>query len=132
MISIKQKSDFLGAASSALCLVHCTATPFLFIAHATHFPSEVPTLWKSLDYIFLIISFVAIFWSAKTTSKEWIKFALWISWGILFFMILNESMHWLNLSEYFIYIPSLSLVLFHIYNLKYCQCKDDSCCINHK
>lgn len=130
MISIKQKSDIFGATASFLCLIHCIATPFLFIAHASCIHDEVPSLWKSLDYIFLGVSFLAIYWSVKTTSKKWIKFALWASWGFLFLIILNEKIHLLSIPEYFIYFPSISLVFFHYYNLKYCKCKSDSCCIH--
>lgn len=133
MISIKQKSDVFGAAASGLCLIHCIATPFLFLAqvHAACCPAEVPTLWKSLDYIFLAISFIAIYWSTKTTSKDWVKFALWISWGILTFVLINEKVRWIFLPEYIIYLPALSLVFFHYYNLKYCKCNEDTCCANH-
>lgn len=132
MISIKQKSDVFGAAASGLCLIHCIATPFLFIAqaHAACCATEVPTLWKSLDYVFLAISFFAIHWSTKTTSKTWIKFALWISWGILSFVLINEKVQWIFLPEFSIYFPALALVFFHIYNLKFCKCKEDTCCIH--
>ncbi|PQJ78242.1 MerC domain-containing protein [Polaribacter porphyrae] len=132
MVSIKQKSDFFGVAASSLCLIHCIVTPFLFIAqaHVTCCAAEAPDLWKSLDYAFLAISFVAIYWSTKNTAKEWIKFALWISWGLLFFTIFNEKTQWFAIPEYFIYLPSLGLVFFHIYNLKFCKCKEDKCCSN--
>lgn len=131
MISIKQKSDIFGATASTLCLIHCVATPFLFLAQAHtsyHSGDEIPVFWKSLDYIFLVISFLAIYWSAKTTAKEWIKFVLWGSWAVLLFVILNEKIQLLPLPEYVIYFPSISLIFFHYYNLKYCKCKDDSCC----
>lgn len=132
MISIKHKSDVFGATASTLCLIHCIATPFLFLAqaHTSYSTNEIPGLWKSLDYIFLAVSFFAIYWSAKTSSKEWIKYVLWGSWAVLFFVILNEKLQLLPFPEYVIYFPSISLIFFHYYNLKYCKCKDDSCCAN--
>ena len=34
MTSINLKQDYIGAVASALCLLHCIATPFLFVAKA--------------------------------------------------------------------------------------------------
>ena len=76
MIITKQKPDILGALASSLCLIHCIATPFIFIAQSSvaiccH--EETPFWWKSIDYVFLVISFFAIFWSVKTTTNDFIK-----------------------------------------------------------
>lgn len=129
---IKQKSDVLGAISSSLCLIHCVFTPVLFVAqtqvHACC--KAVPNWWGSIDYFFLAISFIAIHQSVKTTAKNWMKYALWINWLLLFFIIVNEHMGWLPLIEESIYIPSLSLVFLHLYNRKYCQCSHNKCCTN--
>lgn len=134
MISIRHKSDIFGATASFLCLLHCIATPFLFVAHAhasiLHLDGGVPLIWQSLDYIFLIFSFLAIYWSVKNSAKEWIKFVLWGNWGLLLIIILNEKLGFVSIPENTIYIPSIALVFFHYYNLKYCKCKDDSCCTN--
>lgn len=130
MTLIKHKSDVFGAAASTLCLVHCMATPFLFLAHASFNTNEISNLWESLDYIFLAISFMAIYWSTKTTAKQWIKYILWGSWCVLLLIILNEKLQYLSIPEYVIYFPSISLIFFHYYNLKYCKCKNDSCCAN--
>lgn len=133
MISIKQKSDFFGVAASILCLIHCISTPFIFLAqaHAACCAAEVPEIWKNLDYLFLAVSFIAIYWSTRNSSKKWIKTALRLSWALLTFTILNEKAQWFSIPEYFIYFPSLGLVGFHIYNLKFCQCKEDKCCTNN-
>ncbi|MFY7670628.1 MerC domain-containing protein [Tenacibaculum sp. MEBiC06402] len=128
---LKQNSDTLGALSSGLCLVHCVFTPFLFViqSHAAccnH--EEIPLWWKSIDVLFLIISFFAIQKSVQTTSKKWMKYALWITFTILFFIILNEHVHLVELPEESIYLPAISLVFLHIYNSKYCQCANNTCC----
>ncbi|MEO9571913.1 MAG: MerC domain-containing protein [Polaribacter sp.] len=131
MIFVKQRTDTLGALASAICLIHCIATPFIFIAQSctvTCCHEETPTWWKFIDYFFLIISFFAIKRSTQTTSSKWIKPALWISWCILFFIIINEKFQWLSLSESSIYFPALSLIILHLYNKKYCQCNTNKCC----
>ena len=128
---LKQKSDTLGALSSSLCLAHCVFTPFLFViqSHAACCSVEsVPFWWKSIDILFLIISFFAIQRSVKTTSKNWMKYALWFTWFLLFLVIANEHFSWVSLPEQSVYVPALSLVFLHIYNSKYCQCASDTCC----
>lgn len=130
---ITQKPDTFGALASGLCMVHCLATPLLFIAHACaeHGCASAPNWWKSLDYFFLGVSFFAVYRSAQITSKKFMKPLLWLSWAALFMAIINEKLEFLNLPESFTYVPALSLVALHVYNLKYCQCKTDNCCSNH-
>lgn len=132
MIITNQKSDSIGAIASGLCLLHCIATPFIFIVQSCSLTccSDTPTWWAFIDYFFLIISFFAIYHSTKTTTSKWIKPALWISWAVLFFIIVNEKMRWLPLHENLIYIPALTLIALHIYNKKYCQCNVNTCCAN--
>lgn len=120
----------LGVAASSLCLVHCLATPFLFTIQAgnLHHHHLHPFWWGLLDIFFIFVSLVAVYWSARNTSKKWMKYALWISWVLLTAVILNEKLEVMHITESFIYFPSISLVVLHLYNRKYCQCVDDSCC----
>jgi len=71
---------------------------------------------------------MAIYRSTQTTSKNFMKYALWISWETLFFLIINEKMQWVSLSDMFTYFVAFTLTGLHIYNLNYCQCKTDKCC----
>lgn len=128
----KSKADAIGIIASSLCLIHCVATPFLFIAKACAVSccasSATPYWWKWIDYLFIVIAFVAIYYATKNSTKKWVKVALWVSWGILLFTIFNESLAIITLPESFIYWPAISIVLLHFYNRKYCSCKDDKCC----
>lgn len=130
MKSIALKPDIFGAIASSLCLVHCLVTPLLFLSHvyASSGTDAVPFWWKDLDYLFLAVSFVAINRSTQTTSKKFMKYALWAGWMILFSLILNEKMIWLATPGIFNYMAAIGLSSLHIYNLKYCQCKDENCC----
>lgn len=134
MALITQKSDSIGAISSTLCLIHCTATPLFFMIQGgvSACCSATPIWWKSLDYVFLLIAFVAIYFSAKHTVKPWMKYALWISWGALFFVIINEKMVWFSLHENLIYLPTIVLIGLHLYNRKYCKCQANQCCVQHR
>ena len=123
---LSQKSDVIGAWASTLCLIHCLSTPFIFVVQAeiiNHLQ-----WWKMLDLFFLIISFIAILRSVKTSSKKWIKIALWVSWTVLMVVILNEKFAVFPLAEQAIYSPTIGLVFFHLYSQKYCQCSHKNCC----
>jgi len=120
---ITSKSDIIGSTASFLCLIHCIATPFLFVAQAEiigHGEAH-PAWWGFLDIVFLVISYFAVWWSSKTTSKSWIRYALWISWGVLTLIILNEKLSLVPLPEVAIYAPAISLIVLHLYNRKHCQ-----------
>ena len=127
---ISLKPDIFGAVASTLCVVHCILTPFLFLSNGilSKELDKTPFIWSNLDYIFILISFLAIYRSSKTTSKAFMKYALWISWICLFSFILNEKIFLFRIPGYLTYISALSLASFHIYNLKFCQCKSENCC----
>ncbi len=123
----QDKADLIGAFASGLCLVHCIATPLLFIAQSCSAVccSTSPEWWKWVDYLFLIISFAAVYRSSQTTSKRWIGRALWTSWALMFIVILNERLTVIALPNFALYIPALALISLHFYNQKYCRCNDE-------
>jgi len=128
-----RKPDTIGAIVSTLCVVHCLLTPLLFVAQsytATH-SHEAPFWWKNLDYLFILISIIAVYESTKKSTNKLIKAGLWMSWIMLFLLILNEKLVWIELDEIITYSVALTLSMLHIYNLNYCQCETENCC-NHK
>jgi hypothetical protein len=132
-IAFREKSDLIGAMASSLCMVHCIATPFLFIASACTETccASAPTWWVWLDFVFIIISFVAVYRSTKTSSKSWMKLSLWIAWIALLSSILIEQSGLISSSMELKYIAAFALIGLHFYNLKYCQCKSGNCCTNN-
>lgn len=124
-----QKSDTFGAIASTLCLIHCLITPFIFIAQTCSRTccSSAPTWWRTIDLLFLTISFFAVYWSASLTSKNWLKIAFWVSWVSLFILLANENLNLINVPHKSTYLPSFGLILLHLYNKKYCKCTDDAC-----
>ena len=126
-------SDVIGASASALCFIHCLATPFLFVAKAcsaaccSH--EGVPSWWKIVDYIFLFISFIAIYYTSKSSTKNWIKYILWAAWTLLCIGLLNEKSQLLPLPESFIYFPAVTLISVHLYNLKFHRNHKENCCV---
>ena len=58
--------DNLGATFSSLCALHCYVTPLIFITQS-HI-AIVPGWWQSLNYLFLSLSFFAIYRSVQNLS----------------------------------------------------------------
>ena len=126
---LRFKSDTIGVFASGLCMAHCIATPFFFIASACSSSccNNAPTWWQWMDYLFLAISFFAIYQAAKSRTNAWVKQGLWISWAGLFFLIINIKLEWVYLAENIKFIPAFMLVALHMYNMRYCQCEEDYC-----
>ena len=122
--------DSIGIIASTLCTIHCIVTPFIFIAKACTATccSDAPSWWLMIDYLFLIISFLAIFFISKNLTIKWLKNAFWISWIVLLFTIANHSINIIYLHKNFIYIPSILIVILHFYNLQFCKCQNETCC----
>ena len=133
MKSIIYKPDSIGSIASILCLIHCIATPFIFITQACTMSccAGTPTWWQSMDYVFVVISFFAILRSTQTSSNKTIKIALWITWFLFFISIMNKAIQLLYINQNFTYATGITLALLHLYNLKYCQCDNEKCCLNH-
>ena len=129
-LQVTSKSDIIGGMASTLCLIHCLATPLVFVAQAEvigHGEAH-PMWWGLLDIVFLVISYFAVWWSRQTTRKIWIRYALWVSWVVLTMIIFNEKLSIFPLPEEAIYIPTISLIALHLYNRRYCHCNDEECC----
>ena len=125
------KSDLVGAVASGLCVVHCIATPFLFIAQSCSVSGcceSSPAWWSSIDYLFIGITFFAVYHSGKSTSKPWVKYAMYAAWVILSLLILNEKLVFSPIPEWWKYITAFGLISLHLYNLKFCQCAEETCC----
>ena len=122
------KSDIIGASASGFCIIHCAATPILFLANLSIFPSceTIPLWWQLLNYLFLTVSFFAVIAAVKKSTKVWLGIALIISWSFLFLVILIETFEIVSIPEVLNYIPAFCLIGLHLYNQNYCAC--DDCC----
>ena len=108
------------------------------LSHALNFVVQASTVrcseigpwwWRTIDYLFLLISIAAIYHSVKTTSFNWMPKAMYASWGILAFLIVNEGLYLLPIPHLLVYMPAFSLVFLHLYNRKYCRCETEKCCV---
>lgn len=126
------QSDRLGVLASTLCLIHCLATPLIFVAQtcAVTCCASAPIWWLGFDYFFLTISFISVRRSSQITKSTIMKYALSICWGLLFILILNESIEVYLVSKNLLYFVAIVLSGLHIYNLHSCQCNNKKCCTN--
>ncbi len=126
---MKISADNIGMASSSLCLVHCIITPFVFIAQACAVSccAESPVWWRTIDFLFLTISFVAVYFAAKKSSKKWVRFTFYILFGILSFLIVNHHTGIATLPVQLLYVSAFLLFALHLFNKKYCQCLNNCC-----
>lgn len=126
------KSDTLGAFASGLCLVHCLATPLIFVVQTCSASccEAGPFWWSMIDYFFLVISILAVYHSAKNTSLKWMPLALYLTWIVLTLFIVNEKFQFFYLNHLLLYLPAMCLIGLHLYNRKYCRCDTDQCCVS--
>ena len=127
---IIRNSDRIGVVSSGLCMLHCFATPFLFLSQSSliFISLDFTLTWFIINYIFLFISFIAIYHSVKNSTNRFIRIFLYLFWLVLSGLIINESLEIFSIPEAATYFSASSLICLHIYNLRYCRCDDEDCC----
>lgn len=123
------KTDLWGALAGSVCLIHCMITPFLFIAKActSSCCSESPLWWQAVDYVFILISLIAIKFVTNNISHKGITIAFWTSWILLLVTTLDGTLQTGLLPHSFIYLPALAIIGLHFYNMKYSQCSVPRC-----
>ena len=127
---IIRNSDRIGVVSSGLCMLHCFATPFLFLSQSSliFISVDFTLTWFILNYVFLFISFIAIYHSVKNSANRFIRIFLYLFWVVLSGLIINESLEIFSIPEAATYFSASSLICLHIYNLRYCRCDNEDCC----
>tara|TARA_B100001063_G_scaffold196971_1_gene189057 strand:+ start:712 stop:1110 length:399 start_codon:yes stop_codon:yes gene_type:complete len=127
---IDVNSDHVGVTASSLCMLHCLFTPLLFLSQATSvtLTQNIPFLWQSLNFLFLLISLLAIYHTVKNSTSLSVKVLLVSSWLILTSLIINEFFEISSIPELYTYASATSLAGLHVYNLKHCRCDDEKCC----
>ena len=126
---VLNNSDTIGIFTSLICSIHCFATPILFVAQSGFASADIqPIWWESINYLFIVFSFAAVYYSVRNTSKKIMKPILCICWLFFTTIILNEIIGIVEISELFSYVSAFSLAFAHTYNLRYCQCEDGECC----
>lgn len=126
----KWKPDLFGSAASSICMLHCMVTPFIFFVQSSQVSCREagPWWWHALDFIFLIVGFLAIQMTHTKESFKWMPIAMYSSWFLLVLIIINAKASFLLIPELALYVPGICLIGLHGYNMKYCHCGDDELC----
>ena len=130
MYTIKISSaDGIGMASSTLCLIHCLATPFIFIAQACtkNCCADTPIWWRAIDFFFLVISLIAVYFSAKTTPKKWMQVSFYSLFAVLSILVFNEHLILFQAPKAIMYISAGLLAGLHFYNRRCVNCSNKCC-----
>ena len=131
---LNDRSDFIGIVSATICLIHCIVVP-IFFAYYVHDhnqafrafgPEFQPTHthyhfgsfgFFKVDYIFLTIGFIAIWFSSKHTENKWIRFFMWVSYFVLVgSVVMEEAALFFQVT---LYIASIGLIFAHLVNLRH-------------
>lgn len=122
-------SDWMGAVVSILCVVHCAVSPLFFVAKPVFASMMVSPhghphgLWASLDYIFLVLSLMAVWYSSEHTTHATLRWVLWASWVVFAIGLFFEPLEF-PFGPWLMYAGSISLVIAHLQNYRHCQhCK---------
>ncbi len=110
------KADYIGIAGSVLCLIHCVATPFLLVGSALTPHHHLTIGFLSLDYLFIAVNVIAVFFATRHYAPPVIKRALW---GFLLLFAASLLLeHVSGVFHYVGYLASAGLVITHIINIR--------------
>ncbi len=122
MKKVKYYYDYLGIASSGICLVHCLATPILMLVQA-YYKTDLSVSdqegLRYLDYLFVAICFVAVYYTTQDVISSPISTVFWLFFGAFAISILFEDdFQYLNFVGYF---SSVALIITHLINIRNCK-----------
>lgn len=113
-------ADYTGIASSGLCIIHCLLMPLVFSAQSVYLQHQDGVPFH-LDYLFLFLSFVAVYYVTRQNSSHWINTLLWLSFGLFAVSVIFQDVFYILI--YFQYLASFLLILGHILHIRRCnQC----------
>ena len=119
-------SDKIGVFTSILCLIHCLAAPFLYLLVGKS--SQINTWYGSIDIVLITVSFIAIYRSARLSARRYMQIGFYTLWILLLTSVLNERVHWIKIPDFFTYVFSIGLAIWHMLNRRFCLCDKKSCC----
>lgn len=74
---LSRKADYVGITGSVLCIIHCLVTPVLLMTTAVLHDEHLRVGYLSLDYAFIGVNIIAVYFATKSASSPAIRKALW-------------------------------------------------------
>ena len=114
--ALSRKADYIGITGSVLCIIHCLVTPVLLVSSSLLQDSPLRAGYLSLDYVFIGINIVAVYFATRHVVSVPIKRSLW---GFLtLFSIALVLEHTIPVFRYVAYAASAGLVISHLVNIR--------------
>ncbi|RRB04549.1 MerC domain-containing protein [Larkinella rosea] len=113
---LNRKADYIGISGSVLCIIHCLITPVLLVSSSFLANDTVRFGYLSLDYIFIGVNIVAVYFATRHFTTPAIKASLWFFLSVFAVAIILEEVS--ETFEYLGYAASLGLVLTHLTNIR--------------
>lgn len=108
------KADSLGIISAVLCLIHCLIIPLMILGGMMNGDWGTHTQW--MDYLFILLSTVAVFFAVRQMENLLLKRMMWAS--TLWFttsILLHDTF---SFALYSSMLASLALVVLHSINFR--------------
>lgn len=106
-------SDVLGIISSVICFLHCLMLPLFWVWYSSYSLES----WHLVDYIFVALAGIAVYYSAKHAAHAILRKGLWISFATFAVPLLFHE--FLIYAHYVSLGGSMALILCHTVNLKF-------------
>ena len=115
--NLRKNSDLLGMVSAGLCLIHCIALPVFLLG--TFSAGLVPDKWHWMDYIFIALAGVAVYFSSRKTASLYLKTGMWLCVIIFAVALLSHGIS--VYAQYISIAASVGLMLLHYINIRQCK-----------
>jgi hypothetical protein len=112
-----RKADYVGITGSILCIIHCLVTPVLLMTSSLVADSALRIGYLSLDYVFIGVNIVAVYFATRHFTLPLIRTGLWFFLASFSMSMLLEDVS--PTFEYLGYASSLGLVAMHLLNIRY-------------
>ncbi|ARK11492.1 MerC domain-containing protein [Fibrella sp. ES10-3-2-2] len=113
---VDKKADYIGITGSVLCLIHCLTAPVLVMTSNLFRDDTLRAGFLSLDYVFIAVNIVAVYFAARQHTSSAIRTALWSFLFLFSVGLLLEDVS--PFFEYIAYAASAGLVISHLFNLR--------------
>ncbi|RRB09906.1 MerC domain-containing protein [Larkinella knui] len=114
--TLNRKADYIGISGSVLCIIHCLITPILLVSSSFLTNDTVRFGYLSLDYLFIGVNIVAVYFATRHFTTPAVKACLWFFLTVFAVAIVLEDVN--EAFEYLGYAASLGLVLTHLTNIR--------------
>jgi hypothetical protein len=128
--SLTKSYGGLGIHSSLLCTVHCLSAPLIFTAVSCREVccETTPQWFRLVDFLFILLAGVAVYFSIKNTVVKWIKVSFYVSLVALIILVVNKNIQIINIHPNLIYGVYAMLILLHINNFYQCRIRKSNNC----